>query len=315
MLLSNIALFLQIVEKGSLAAAGREAGLSPTTVSERLSALESHFGVVLLNRTTRALSLTDEGRTLVEGAKLVLGEVEDLETRIRLGAQTLSGPIRISAPCDIGRTVVSDEISRFLSAHPAISVELLLSDGYVDIVGQGFDMALRFGTVTDSSLRVRSLGLRQRVLCAAPRYLETHGAPKKPVDLKNHNCLVMRFGLNLDNVWRFGPNALQQIVTVRGDRVANDGALVRQWCLAGHGIMLRSELDVGPDIRAGNLVELLPDYAPPLTPLQMLFPPSRAQPRRVRALAEQLALSLQHLEPARGNASAAVSSTQNSDDG
>lgn len=298
MLLNNIALFLQIVEKGSLAAAGREAGLSPTTVSERLCALESHYGVVLLNRTTRAISLTEEGRTLVEGAKSVLGEVEDLETRIRLGAQTLSGPIRVSAPSDIGRTVVSAEISRFLSEHPAISVELLLTDGYVDIVGQGFDIAVRFGAVTDSSLRVRSLGLRRRVVCAAPSYLAKHGAPKKPIDLKNHNCLVMRFGSNLDNVWRLGPNTMQQIVTVRGDRVANDGALVRQWCLDGCGIILKSELDVGPDIRAGRLVELLADYAPSPTPVQLLFPPSRAQPRRVRALADCLAFVLQSLEPA-----------------
>lgn len=299
MLLNNIALFLQIVEKGSLAAAGREAGLSPTTVSERLSALEAHFGVVLLNRTTRALSLTDEGRTLLDGAKQVLGEVDALESRIRLGAQTLSGPIRVSAPSDLGRTVVSEEISRFLAAHPAISVELLLSDGYVDVVGQGIDLALRFGTVSDSSLRVRSLGWRRRVVCAAPAYLEQHGTPTQPMDLKQHNCLVMRFGMNLDNAWRFGPDGAPQIITVRGDRVANDGALVRQWCLGGHGIMLKSELDVGADIRAGDLVELLPMDAPPPTPLQMLFPPSRAQPRRVQALAEQLALRLQHPAPGR----------------
>ena len=296
MLLNNIALFLQIVEKGSLTAAGREAGLSSTTVSERLVALEAHFGVVLLNRTTRAISLTEEGRTLVEGAKRVLGEVEDLETRIRLGAETLSGLIRISAPSDIGRTVVSAEINRFLANHPSITVELLLSDGYVDIVGEGFDIALRFGQITDSSLRVRNLGRPRRLVCAAPVYLEKHGIPKKPVDLKQHNCLVMRFGGNLDNVWRFGPDALQQIITVRGDRVANDGALVRQWCLAGYGIILKSELDVGPDIRAGRLVELLADFAPPPKPLQMLFPPSRAQPRRVGALADQLAVMLQGLE-------------------
>lgn len=297
MLLDNIALFLKIVEKGSLTAAGREAGLSSTTVSERLSALEAHFGVVLLNRTTRAISLTEEGRTLVDGAKQVLGEIEDLETRIRFGAQTLSGPIRISAPSDIGRTVVSAEINRFLSEHPDISVELQLADGFVDIVGQGFDMALRFGPVIDSTLRVRSLGPKRRVVCAAPSYLEAHGTPKKPVDLKDHNCLVMRFGANLDNVWRFGPETMQQLVTVRGDRLANDGALVRQWCLAGHGIVLKSELDVGPDIRAGNLVELLAGYAPPPTPLQMLFPPGRAQPRRVRAFADQLASMLQGFEP------------------
>lgn len=289
MLLNNIALFQKIVEKGSLSAAGRELGLSPTTVSERLSALEAHYGIVLLNRTTRAISLTEEGRTLVEGAKHVLGEIEDLETRIRHGAQTLSGLIRVSAPSDLGRTIVSDEINLFLAKHPSISVELLLSDGYIDIVGQGFDMAVRFGAVTDSSLRVRSMGEWRRLVCAAPGYLEKHGTPRTPADLKDHNCLVMRFGINLDNVWRLGPHTMQQIVTVKGDRVANDSAMVRQWALDGFGIMFRSELDVGPDIKAGRLVELLADYAPQPTPIQMLFPPSRAQPRRVRALADQLA--------------------------
>lgn len=108
------------------------------------------------------------------------------------------------------------------------------------------------------------------MLCAAPSYLEKHGVPKNPIDLKKHNCLVMRFGMNLDNIWRFGPDAMQQIVTVRGDRIANDGALVRQGCLAGNGIMMKSELDVGPDIRAGHLVELLAGYAQ-AAPVQMLF--------------------------------------------
>ncbi|PWW03458.1 LysR family transcriptional regulator [Hoeflea marina] len=292
MLVDNIALFQKIVEQGSLSAAGRELGLSPTTVSERLSALEAHYGVVLLNRTTRAISLTEEGRTLVEGARQVLGEIEDLEARIRLGAQTLSGLIRVSAPSDLGRTVVAAEIDRFLAEHPSISVEVMLSDGYIDIVGQGFDIAVRFGTVTDSSLRVRSMGAWRRVVCAAPGYLDRRGAPKTPADLKDHNCLVMRFGANLDNVWLLGSPAGPQPVTVRGDRVANDSALVRQWALEGHGVVFRSELDVGADIRAGRLVELLAGFAPPQLPIQMLFPPSRAQPRRVRALADRLAAAI-----------------------
>ena len=292
MLLDNIALFVQIVEKGSLVAAGREAGLSPTTVSERLAALEAYFGVVLLHRTTRAIRLTDEGRTLLEGAKVVLGEVNELETRIRLGAQTLSGPIRVSAPVDLGRSVVAQEVDRFLTDYPATSVELLLADGYVDLVGQGVDIAVRFGAITDSSLRVRSLGQKRRMVCAAPAYLEKFGRPETPEQLKEHNCLLMRFGQNLDNAWRFGAGEAQKTVVVRGNRVANDGALVRQWCLAGYGIMLKSELDVAADLAAGKLVELLADYASPATPLQMLFPPSRSQPRRVLALADRLAARL-----------------------
>lgn len=296
MLLNNIALFLQIVEKGSLTAAGREMRLSSTTVSERLAALEAHFGVVLLNRTTRAISLTEEGRTLVEGAKQVLGEIEDLETRIRFGAQTLSGPIRISAPSNLGRTHISRGINEFLSDHPAISVELLLSDGYVDLVGEGFDMAFRFGPATDSSLRAKSLGYTRRMVCASPDYLEKFGTPQNPADLKDHNCLVMRFGAKLDNVWQFGPSSLPQIVPVRGNRVANDSALVQKWCLEGHGLILKSELDVSDDIKAGNLVALLENHAPTPTLLQVMFPPSRAQPRRVRALVDKLSQVIQDVE-------------------
>ncbi|UWQ85582.1 LysR family transcriptional regulator [Leisingera caerulea] len=292
MLIDNIRLFLMIAEKGSLVAAGRELGLSATTVSERLAALEAHYGVVLFNRTTRSISLTEAGRTLVEGARQVLGEVDDLDARIRHGAQTLSGPVRVSAPVDLGRSILSDVVAGFAAEHPAISVELSLSDGYVDIVGEGFDIALRFGAVTDSTLRIRSLGEFQRIVCAAPSYIAAHGAPQAPGDLAQHNCLVMRFGRTLDNVWRFGSGKAQQAVTVRGNKTVNDGWLVRQWALAGQGIILKSELDVAGDLKAGRLVALLQDYLPPPNPLQMMFPPGRAQPRRVRVLAEAISAAL-----------------------
>ena len=292
MLIDNIRLFLTITEKGSLVATGREAGLSATTVSERLAALEAHYGVVLFNRTTRSLSLTDEGRTLLNGAKIVLSEIEDLETRIRHGADTLSGPIRVSAPIDIGRSIVSHVISSFTTDHPAITIELLLSDGYVDIVGQGFDLALRFGTVTDSTLRTRNLGHFRRIVCAAPAYIAQHGMPQTPADLVQHNCLIMRFGTTLDNIWRFGTDKKPQTVTVRGNKTVNDGSLVRQWALEGHGVILKSELDVAPDLTSGKLIALLENFTAPPNPLQMMFPPGRAQPRRVRALAEAFTQSM-----------------------
>ena len=292
MLIDNIRLFLTITEKGSLVAAGREVGLSSTTVSERLATLEAHYGVVLFNRTTRSLSLTDEGRTLLSGAKVVLAEVDDLETRIRHGADTLSGPIRVSAPIDIGRSIVSGVISSFTAQHPAISIELLLSDGYVDIVGQGFDLAIRFGNVTDSTLRTRNLGHFHRIVCAAPSYIAKHGAPRTPADLVHHNCLIMRFGTTPDNIWRFGTAKKPQLITVRGNKTVNDGSLVRQWALEGRGIILKSELDVADDLQSGALVALLQEHSPPPNPLQMMFPPARVQPRRVRALAEALSATI-----------------------
>ena len=228
----------------------------------------------------------------MEGAKRVAGEVEELDTRIRHGADRLSGPIRISAPSDTGRAVVSAAVDGFLAQHPAITVELLLSDGYMDIVGQGIDLAVRYGEIIDSTMRVKRLKPTRRVACASPGYVERYGAPKTPADLKGHNCLLMRFGGNLDNAWNLGIGEMKQIVLVKGNRVSNDGALVRQWAIEGHGIALKSELDIGPDLKSGRLIELLADYAPPPGPLQILLPPGRAQPRRVRALADHLAQAI-----------------------
>lgn len=288
MLLENLRLFLTIAEKGSLVAAARETGLSSTTVSERLAALEAHYGVVLFNRTTRSISLTEEGRLLMDGGKSILGDVSDLDARIRYNARTLSGPIRISAPNDLGRGVVSRAVAEFMQENPSVTIELALSDGYIDLVAQGFDLAIRFGNIADTSLRIRNLGHHRRLVCAAPSYLERCGAPKRPEDLCAHNCLVMRFGQTLDNVWEFGSGPKRRRIPVRGDRIVNDGWLIRAWALAGHGIVLKSEMDVGGDIRSGKLVSLLEDYLPPPTPLQLMFPPARAQPRRVGALAEWL---------------------------
>lgn len=288
MLFENLQLFLIIAEKGSLIGAARETGMSSTRVSERLATLEAHYGVVLFNRTTRSISLTEEGRVLVQGAKNVLREVSDLDSRIRFGAATLSGPVRISAPIDLGRSIVSDVITAFTQENPSVSIELSLSDGYVDMVGQGFDLAIRFGKINDTSLRVHRLGNFQRLVCASPEYIDKHGVPGKPEDLIKHNCFVMRFGMTLDNVWEFGSGSEQVRIQVSGNRIVDDGSLIRTWALAGEGVVLKSELDVRDDIRDGKLVSLLEAYLPPPNPLQLMFPPARTQPRRVSALAEEI---------------------------
>lgn len=158
--------------KGGLAAAGREVGLSPATVTERLATLEAYYGATLLTRTTRAISLTEEGRLLVAGARRLLAEAEELESRIKLGTETISGPIRLSVAEDLGRTHIVPIIDAFLTEHPNVTVDLHLSDGYVDLVGQGFDFAIRHGVLVDSSLRSRSLGTNRRLVCASPAYLE-----------------------------------------------------------------------------------------------------------------------------------------------
>lgn len=292
MMLDNLELFLQIVEKGGLAAAGREVGLSPASVSERLVALERHYRAKLLNRTTRAISLTDEGKLLVEGARRLLAEANELEARIKLGAEKISGPVRLSAPEDLGRHAIVPVVDRFLALHPDVSVDINLTDGYVDLVGQGLDFVVRHGVLADSTLKARPLGTNRRLICASPHYLAKRGVPEHPDDLAGHDCIVMRFGQNLDREWNFVVSGKPYRVMVRGQRIANDGGLVRQWCLDGHGVALKSIRDVEHDLTEGRLVEVLGDFSSGATALQLVYAPGLVQPRRVRLLMDMIADAL-----------------------
>lgn len=292
MMLNHLELFLLIIEKGGLSAAGRELGLSPASVSERLAALESHYGVALLTRTTRSISLTDEGRTLAEGARRLLAEAEELDSRVRLGAQSLSGPVRLSAPVDLGQARIVPIVDRFLDQHREVSVELNLTDGFVDLVSQGLDFAVRYGTLADSSLKVKPIGENRRVVCAAPGYLERMGVPLHPDELHGHDCIVMRFGINSDHQWSFLVDGKPYSVAVRSRRMANHGELVRRWALQGHGLCLKSVWDVQADLDGGRLIEVLAPYSAARTALQIVYPGTRSQPRRVRALIEAITTEL-----------------------
>jgi DNA-binding transcriptional LysR family regulator len=288
MILDNLALFLRIVEKGGLAAAGRELGLSAASVSERLVALERYYGAALLHRTTRAISLTDEGRLLVEGAKRLLAEADELEARIRFGVKKISGPIRLSAPIDLGRSYLVPVLDAFLAEHPEVTIDLYLTDGYVDLVGQGQDLAIRYGELADSTLRVKRLGHNRRVVCASPEYLRDKGLPQHPDDLAHHECILMRFGQTIDREWPFQIDGEARRIVVRGHRIANDGGLVRDWCRNGYGIARKSIWDIEADLKAGTLVELLREFSAGSTGLQIVYPATQDQPKRVRLLIERI---------------------------
>ena len=291
MLLDNLKLFLRIVEKGGMASAGREFGLSPAAVTDRLSSLEAYYGASLLNRTTRSISLTDEGKELMVGAHRILAEAEELQSRIKFGVENISGSIRISAPIDLGRNRVAVVLDTLLKNNPELKVELILSDGYVDLVRENIDLALRYGDLADSTLKSKKLGDNRRLVCASPDYLKLHGTPQHPDDLQNHNCILMRFGSEIDRDWRFVIAKKIKRYSITGNRIANDGSLVREWCLAGHGVALKSEWDIHADLKSGKLIPILEDYLPSPTSLQMVYPAASTQPRRVRLLMEQLVQS------------------------
>lgn len=292
MLIENLALFLLIVEKGGLSAAGREAGLSPTSVSERLAALEKHYAATLLTRTTRSISLTDEGRLLVDGARRLLADAEHIESSIKLGTDHISGLIRLSAPVDLGRNHIVPILDQFLEENPEVSVDLNLTDGVLDLAGQGIDFAIRYGALPDSTLRVRKLSEGRRVVCASPAYLRAHGEPQHPAELAQHPCILMRFGNNIHREWQFRSDGRSFKVSVSGRRIANDGDQVRQWCLAGHGLCIKSYIDVREDLNTGRLIEVLQAYSLPGVDLQIVYPSGHALPRRVKLLMDEIALKL-----------------------
>lgn len=292
MLFENLSLFLLIVEKGGLSAAGREAGLSPTSVSERLGALEKHYGATLLSRTTRSISLTDEGRVLVEGARRLLADAESIKSTIKLGSEQISGLVRLSAPVDLGRNRLVPILDQFLEANPNISIDLNLTDGFLDLTGLGIDIAIRYGALPDSTLKVRKLSEGRRVVCASPSYLSAHEIPEHPSELVHQQCILMRFGNSIHREWQFHSQGRTFKVLVSGRRIANDGDQVRQWCLAGHGICIKSYIDVREDLEAGRLVELLGDYSLPGVDLQMVYPSGHATPHRVKILMNEISSKL-----------------------
>jgi DNA-binding transcriptional LysR family regulator len=308
-LLESLSLFIRIVERGGLAAAGRDLGLSPAAVTERLAGLEAHYSARLLHRTTRAISLTDEGRRLLDGSRQLVSDAADMEARIRLGVERISGPIRLSAPIDLGCQSLMPTLDAFLALHPDVSIELVLSDGYVDLAAQGIDLALRLGDLKDSSMHAVRLGPNRRVVCASPAYLSRRGVPQRPGDLQQHNCLLMRFGAGVDREWAFAENGRRSVQVVSGNRCANDGGIVREWCLLGHGIALKSEWNVRDDLRAGRLVPLLEAFEPAPTALQLLYAGGAAMPRRVRALIDLLVVEFSHATP-----SVTSNATQNAPD-
>ncbi|MEM9477839.1 MAG: LysR family transcriptional regulator [Pseudomonadota bacterium] len=289
MTFEHLRLFKRICELGSLASASREAGMSTSTASDRLAALEAYYGTALINRTTRAIKLTEAGLTLLNGLENLLNNADALKNTIKDGYETLSGPIRISAPSDLGQTLVCPSIDAFQAKHPSVTFELHLSDGYVDIVGGGFDIALRFGDVTDRALRIIRFEGAPRIVCASPAYIGQFGKPDTPDDLADHRCLLMRFGDLLDNRWILKRGGKAKATHVDGFRMSNDGRVVKRWCLDGVGVALKSRLDIAAELEEGLLVALFEEHGSPPYPLQIVLPPDRHQPARVQAFTEALA--------------------------
>lgn len=295
MSLQSYAVFVEIIEKGSMAAAARELNLSTTTVSERLAALEDEYGAQLIRRTTRSLSLTEAGAVFLEGARRLLGEAKQLDSAIRNGAEALSGSIRFSMPTDLGHRHLLPLIDQFARVHPKVVIDLILSDANVDLIREGLDFAVRDSLVVDTALTSRIAVDNPRVVCASPAYIEKYGAPMHPDELDQHCCLLLRVGNTTNRFWRFMIDGREREVALSGARITNDAGLIARWCRTGQGIAIKSKANVMEDIATGALVPILADFLPPPGAFQILYPSGRALPRRVAALIDLFEVELRKI--------------------
>lgn len=285
-------LFVAVVEGGSLSSAARGQGIAVPVASRRLRQLETNLGVRLLQRTTRRQSLTGEGSLLYRHAVQVLGDLDQLEQQLLRKRAAVSGTLRVTTPVSLGRRRIAPLLAEFCAQHPDLQLQIELTDTVVDLVGAGMDLAIRFGGMDDSSYISQPLAPNHRVLCASPDYLRRHGEPRTPAELAHHQCL--HIGLQVPTEWRLD----EVTVRVPAHLAANDGEVVHQWALDGHGIALKSILDVGEDIRSGRLRRILAAYRVPSAPLHAVYPHRHHVAPRVRACLEFLAPRLQPLASA-----------------
>ncbi|MFZ1744197.1 MAG: LysR family transcriptional regulator [Pontixanthobacter sp.] len=285
--LTDMTAFVRIAETGSLSAAALELDQSLAVISRRLARLEERLGVRLINRTTRQLSLTDEGVAFHQRCARILNDIEEAEVEVTKGREVAVGLLRMTSTFAFARRQLAPLLHSFGAEHPGLRVHLDASDRIVNLVDEGFDVAIRFGAMADSSLIARAIAPNAYVMCASPGYLDRKGRPEKIDDLLSHECILS--GSPPGNRWTFEDGSS---VKLRGDLSTNDGDLAHVWALEGAGIVLKSIWDVYADIHEGHLEIVLAGTRPPATPLHAVFPHSRLAAARVRLVLDFLTKQL-----------------------
>lgn len=293
--------FVRVVESGSFSAVAREMRSTQSAVSKQVAALERALGAKLLSRTTRALALTEAGEGYFNQARRLVGEIAEAEAQLRQGEQQLSGWLRVAASVGYGRLKLLPLVKSFLAAHPKVTIDLRLNDGFVDLVEEGIDVAVRIGELPDSSLLARRIGTTQRVLIASRQYLRSLPrslkAPRVPQDLEAHNCIVYS-ELATQNAWLFtagpgaaAPEGTQVMVRAQGNLQTNSSEVIRASVLAGMGIGYSPTWLFEEELTRGELQVLLPDWPAPPLPIHLVSPLQRRESAKVKAFAAHVAQS------------------------
>ncbi len=280
--------FVAAVEAGSLAQAARGIGVTPAMLGRRVDALERRLGVKLLHRTTRHLTVTEEGAVYVEQCKRTLAEINGAEDLIRSGRHTAAGHLRLTAPAGFGRRHVAPHAPSFLAAHPQVDVTFNLTDRVVDLVREGFDLGIRIGGVLDPELVAVRLARNRRVVCAAPIYLERHGTPRSLEELSRHQCLVITPSSGRAAIWSFAHKNRAVDVRVRGKLDCNDGELLHRWACEGLGLAWRSTWEIQGELARGDLVTVLDEFALPDYDIRAVYARPVHVPAKVRFFVEHL---------------------------
>lgn len=287
------AIFACVVEHRSFSGAAAAIGVSKATVSKAITRLELHLGQSLFHRTSRQLSLTENGKALAEHAARILAEANSAEEAALDAAAAPTGLVRVAAPMSLGLIAVAPVIADFLVEHPGIEIDLHLSDARVDIVAEGFDVALRIASLPDSSLRVRKLADMTVHLVAAPEYLARAGTPTHPGQLGEHRCFTYT---NITTPWRFvGPDGTEVSVRLHGPLATNSGEAMLPALRRGLGIAMLPDFIAGEDIASGRLVPILADWIPHGGALHLMTPPGTLRPARVEVLIAYLSEHLKSL--------------------
>jgi DNA-binding transcriptional LysR family regulator len=290
-LIAALRTFLRVSEVGSFSAVAEERGVTQPAVSRQVTALEEHFATRLVQRSTHAVTLTEEGRELMPAAQQLVDSADALQEQTGRRRSKPVGRVRLSVPVPLG-LYFSGKLDTLLKRHEELSLDLILHDKLRDLIEEGIDLQVCVGEVTDSALISRRIGATTAFLVAAPSYLKGRAAPEKPADLQNHDCIVYhRWGR--EDVWWFVSPEGPLSVSVRGRFRSNNSEAVRHAALNGHGIALLSHLLVAEDIKSDRLRVLMPSFLPARFPLTVVYPSRRNLPPRVRAVIDYLSETVQ----------------------
>jgi DNA-binding transcriptional LysR family regulator len=286
--LNAMRVFVAVAEGGHFAQASERLGMSRTMASKLVMDLEAHLGQRLLNRTTRKVSLTELGTAYLERCRDILAAIEEAEREITAQASEPVGRLRVAAPMSFGASHVAPRIAVYTARHPRVSVDLVLNDRLVDLVEEGYDLAIRIGRLADSSLVAKRIGVTRLIVCASAAYLAANGRPKTPADLAQHECLLYSYA-SAGAIWTFSGVSGEETVRVGGRVVCNNGDAICAMAIAGLGVVAQPDFIVGRHLRSGALEQILAAYTDRVTGIYAIHPSHRHVPLKLRCFIDQLA--------------------------